>query len=271
MKISHSRLRYLVTALAVAGTCFVWSRVGLCAEPANDDQQGGEVQTRGPVHEAFAGIVTFNPTPGVVITKASPEAIEEVPPDEKPAGDNVNWIPGYWAWDDERQDFLWISGVWRALPPGRQWLPGYWAKTSQGSQWISGYWADAQETETAYLPPPPATLERGPNIASPSPDCFWSPGVWLWVDSRYAWRPGYWVVGRPDWDWSPAYYSYTPRGYVYVNGYWDYNVGYRGVLFAPVYFGSRVYARSGYRYSPNIVISLSVFPDHLFLRLSYCH
>ena len=44
-----------------------------------------------------------------------PEPIEELPPEYRPDGDNVRWIPGYWAWDDERQDFLWISGLWREV------------------------------------------------------------------------------------------------------------------------------------------------------------
>ena len=116
---------------------------------------GVEVLTRGPVHEAFAETVTFDPEPGVVAPKAPPVSIEELPPEQRPEGTNVAWIPGYWAWDDERTDFLWVSGIWRALPPGRQWMPGYWAKSRAGSQWTSGYWADAKATEVEYLPEPP--------------------------------------------------------------------------------------------------------------------
>lgn len=241
------------------------------AQSPGDDVPGAEVLTRGPVHEAFAGMVTFNPEPGVVISKAPPDVIEEVPPEERPAGDNVSWIPGYWAWDDERSDFLWISGTWRALPPGREWLAGYWAQTAQGHQWISGYWADATVRETTYLPPPPATVEVGPNIASPSEDYGWTPGCWIWYQGRYAWRPGYWAQGRADWDWIPAHYVWTPRGHIFVGGYWDYSVERRGILFAPVYFAPVVYARRGYHYSPTIVISLGVFNDHLFLRPRYHH
>ena len=96
--------------------------------PANAEQ-GVQVLARGPVHEAFAETVTYNPEPGVVASKTPPAAIEEVPPAQRPAGTNVAWIPGYWSWDDERNDFLWVSGVWRALPPGRQWVPGYWGKS----------------------------------------------------------------------------------------------------------------------------------------------
>ena len=241
------------------------------AQSSDNDVPGAQVLTRGPVHEAFAGMVTFNPEPGIVVTKAPPDFIEEMPPEERPAGDNVTWIPGYWAWDDERNDFLWISGTWRALPPGRQWMAGYWGQTPQGYQWTSGYWADATARETTYLPPPPATVEIGPNIASPSVDYGWSPGCWIWYQGRYAWRPGYWAQGRADWDWCPAHYVWTPRGYIFVEGFWDYSVGRRGVLFAPVYFETGVYSRRGYSYSPLIVIDLGVFTDHLFLRPRYQH
>jgi hypothetical protein len=248
-----------------------WDTAICRAQQPDNDVAGAQVLTRGPVHEAFAGIVTFNPEPGVVVTKAPPDVIEEVPPEERPEGDNVTWIPGYWAWDDERSDFLWVSGTWRALPPGRQWMAGYWAKTTQGYQWTSGYWAEASARETTYLPPPPATVEVGPNIAAPSVDYGWSPGCWVWYQGRYAWRPGYWAQGRADWDWIPAHYVWTPRGYIFVGGFWDYPVERRGVLFAPVYFESGSYSRRGYYYSPRIVIDVGVFTDHLFLRPRYQH
>jgi hypothetical protein len=257
-------LRCTVTAFAIAGTC-------LAQSSTTNDAPEAEVLTRGPVHEAFAGVISFNPEPGIVVPKAPPAPIEEVPPDVKPEGENVAWVPGYWAWDDERNDFIWVSGVWRALPPGRQWVPGYWVKTGDGYQWISGYWSDARTTEVAYLPPPPPTIEAGPNIAAPSPDYIWVPGCWVWYEGRYAWRPGYWLAARPDWDWCPPYYIWTPRGYVFVEGYWDYCLERRGVLFAPVYFGPGVFVRTGYFYSPTIVISLSFFPDHLFFRPRYHH
>jgi hypothetical protein len=69
----------------------------------------------------------------------------------------------------------------------------------------------------------------------------------------------------------PAHYVWTPRGHIFVSGYWDYPVQRRGIVFAPVYFESSYYARRGYVYSPSIVISLGVFTDHLFLRPSYSH
>lgn len=248
------------------------SDLAVChAQQPDKDVPGAQVLTRGPVHEAFAGVVAFNPEPGVVVAKAPPDVIEEMPPEERPAGDNVTWIPGYWAWDDERGDYLWVSGTWRALPPGRAWMAGYWGEGSQGWQWTSGYWADTTVKETTYLPAPPATVEVGPNIEAPSADYGWSPGCWVWYRGRYAWQPGYWVQGRADWDWCPGHYVWTPRGYIFVGGFWDYPIERRGVLFAPVYFESGVYSRRGYSYSPMIVIDLGVFSEHLFLRPRYSH
>jgi len=238
---------------------------------AAGDVKGVQVLTRGPVHEAFAQTVTFNPEPGVVVAKAPPEAIEEIPPSERPEGNNVTWIPGYWAWDDERNDFLWVSGVWRALPPGRSWTPGYWGKITDGYQWTSGYWADAKAEETTYLPEPPKTVEEGPSTEAPSRDHRWTPGNWAWNQDRYAWSPGYWARGRANWDWMPSHYVWSPRGYVYVDGYWDYPMDRRGTLFAPVYFDSGVYGQAGYSYTPTIALDLAILAENLFLRPRYDH
>jgi hypothetical protein len=247
------------------------AQVAAPPDARRNNEDGVEILTRGPVHEAFAETIAFDPEPGVVIAKVAPEAIEELPPEQKPDGANVAWIPGYWAWDDERTDFLWISGIWRSLPPGRQWVPGYWGNVREGSQWISGYWADAQLTEVEYLPEPPTTVEEGPNIEAPSENHIWTPGCWVWNETRYAWRPGFWVEAQPNWIWIPAHYVWCPRGYLFVNGYYDYSVARRGVLFAPVYFSSGTYSRQGFSYSPVTAINPAVFSNHLFLRPSYGH
>lgn len=271
MNVCHFSQLCMVTALTGIGIGFGFDKAVVAQPGPPDVEQGVQVLTRGPVHEAFAETVTFNPEPGIVVTKAPPNAIEEVPPDQKPEGANVAWIPGYWAWDDEGSGFLWVSGIWRALPPGRQWVPGYWGQSQQGSQWTSGYWADAAVSEVQYLPAPPATVEVGPNIAAPSADQTWIPGSWVWHQSRYAWGPGYWATVNPNWVWVPAHYVWAPRGYVFVDGYWDYSVVRRGVLFAPVHFDAAVYTRRGFSYSPTTVIDLGVFSDHLFLRPHYSH
>lgn len=259
----------LVAVLMGSAVTWAQDRDGPSDRTAVED--GVEVLTRGPVHEAFAGTITFDPEPGVVVAKPAPEPIEELPPEQKPTGDNVAWIPGYWAWDDERDDYLWVSGIWRSLPPGRQWITGYWATSDRDSQWISGYWADAQATEVDYLPEPPQTVEAGPNIEAPSSDHTWLPGCWIWQQNRYAWRPGYWATAQQNWVWNPPHYVWAPRGYVFVDGYYDYPVARRGVLFAPVYFSSSVATQRGYSFSPRTVINPAVFAAHLFLRPNYGH
>ncbi len=243
-------------------------QAGFSAETSDSlDGKGAQVLARGPVHEAFAGVISYHPQPGAVLPSEPPEMVEEVPPDQKPEGENVTWIPGYWAWDDERNDFLWVSGIWRALPPGRQWVAGYWGQSGSGFQWTTGYWADTAAGTTTYLPTaPPATLENGPSVTTHSDDEIWIPGCWIWTRRHYAWSPGYWMQAQADWDWNPGYYVWTPHGYVFVDGYWDYSLERRGVLFAPIYFDSGVRTRRYYRYSPQVVIDLEVLPNHLFLR-----
>ncbi|HEV3196807.1 MAG TPA: hypothetical protein VGZ73_02845 [Bryobacteraceae bacterium] len=236
-----------------------------------DVDEGVQVLTRGPVHEAFAEVIAFNREPGVVVPKAPPDAIEELPPDQRPAGANVAWIPGYWAWDDEGNDYLWVSGLWRFLPPGRQWIAGYWGKSESGYQWTSGYWADGKAREIEYLPEPPEAVNADPDGEAPSEDQTWIPGVRVWNQNRYTSRPGYWAKMQTNWDWIPAHYVWSPRGYVFVDGYWDYSVGRRGVLFAPVSFDAGVYTQPGFTYSPVNVINTATIIGNLFLRPSYGH
>src|SRR6516165_5293999 len=111
--------------------------------PAEEEPPGGQVLTSGPVHEAFASPVVHDPAAGPVIPKEAPPPIKELPPDQKPAGQNIQWIPGYWGWDQTRNDFLWVSGIWREPPPGNQWVPGYWHEVDGGSQWVPGSWMPA--------------------------------------------------------------------------------------------------------------------------------
>jgi WXXGXW repeat (2 copies) len=246
--------------------------------PVGDQEpQGAEVLTRGPLHEAFAEPVVFDPKPGPVVPKQPPAPIEEAPPDQKPEGVNVQWIPGYWAWDDGRTDFIWISGLWRDVPPGRQWVPGYWAPEGGGFRWVTGTWAADQPAAAvaatqavSYLPAPPASLEAGPSSPTPTVGAVWAPGSWLWQPNRYVWRPGFWIAYQPDWIWVPAHYIWTPGGYLFVDGYWDRSLARRGTPFAPVYFAQPIYARPRFVYTPTISLMATALVTSLFVRPA-CH
>jgi hypothetical protein len=230
-----------------------------------------EILARGPVHEAFAEPLNLQAFDPLVIEMPPPVPVEELPPDQKPEGDNVEWIPGYWAWDDDLKNFIWVSGVWRDIPPGQRWVPGYWSEAQGGWFWTAGFWVSEAAEVIEYLPAPPETLEVGPQIEAPSDDYVWVPGIWRYQQSRFVWRPGYWTVVHPGWVWVPARYIWCPSGYVFVDGYWDYPIDERGVLFAPVYYHEPVYRQATYYYTPTVVISTDILMVHLFASPRYCH
>jgi WXXGXW repeat (2 copies) len=261
-------LRYHCFLLPAIATLLLASVPIQAQAPPPGAGDAAQELTRGPIHEAFGQPAAFNPKPGQVIAKAPPEAIEELPPDQKPEGENIAWMPGYWQWDDEGKTFLWVSGFWRAVPPSRSWVGGYWNKVDAEYQWVSGYWTSEKATEVEYLPPPPESLEAGPSTEAVGQGQIWMPGCWMWSTTRYAWRPGYWAVGNADWVWSPAHYVWTPGGYVFNAGYWDYPLFHRGLLFAPVAFAS---IGPGFVYTPSIVLDFRFLSVSLFARPSYQH
>ena len=181
-------------------------------------------------------------------------------------GDAVRWIPGYWGWDAREQGYVWISGTWRSAPPEMEWVPGYWAETDDGCRWVAGFWAHGGEEDLAYLPPPPALKEEQPS-ASPGEGHFWIPGNWQYVEETYRWKPGFWAEGREDWVWTPDCYAWTPRGYIFVRGYWDQPLERRGVLFAPMTFKHDVVRRV----TPTVVIDIREALVHWFVAPTYRH
>jgi WXXGXW repeat (2 copies) len=241
------------------------------AAQGNATQEGVEPLTRGPIHEAFATPVNTMPTAGPVIPRQPPEPLEEVPPDQKPEGDNVTWTPGYWSWDDERSDFIWVSGFWRAPPPGRVWVPGRWQAAGGGSQWVPGFWADAQQSTVQYLPPPPEPVDVGPSVPAPDDTGVYVPGCWVYRETRYAWRPGYWADCRPGWVWTPAHYCWSPCGFVFVEGFWDLEPARRGLLFAPVYVAPGFVGRPSWHYRPSFVVASDFLVTALFVRPRWHH
>ena len=299
MKVKSSVL-YLAALAAFGGYGF--AQFAPPPPPVVVAVQQGEVLTRGPIHEAFAEPVSLQAEAGLVVPVEPPPAIEELPPADRPVGD-YTWIPGYWSWDGERNGYIWVSACWRLAPPGRTWIPGYWAAVTEaveaprggldvniggmdvrvgerravqtrivGYQWMAGFWADSREAgEVSYLPAPPAAADIDPPGAAPGADVAWIPGCWVWQDGRYVQRAGYWMRQEADWVWQPAHYHWTPRGYVFVEGYWDYPLDRRGVLFAPVFFEANTYRQRGFVYSPTVVIDVGLLRADLFVYPKYSH
>jgi hypothetical protein len=235
---------------------------------SNGANNGVNILTRGPIHEAIAQPINTGKVETLIVPKRPPEPIDEVAPDAKPDDETAVWIPGYWAWDDDQNDFLWVSGVWRVPPPNRQWVPGYWTQVTNGYQWVPGFWSDLDKQQVDYYPEPPASLERGPSSDPPSADDFWIPGCWRWEDNRYVWQAGYWAAGRDDWVLQPASYYSSPLGWVFVNSYWDYPLAERGMIFAPVRFAN--YRYNG-EFTPSVAIDAGLLSFYLFNRPDYGH
>jgi hypothetical protein len=157
-----------VQALA-AGTVASFLLTFIAPASAQDQPKGGQegvvVQERGPIHEAFAQPLARMPEPMPIVPKKPPQPVPELPPDQKPQGVNVQWIPGYWSWDLEKKDFIWVSGFWRDPPPGRNWVAGHWVEANGGWQYVNGFWAgNNQQQPPQILPQPPASIDNGPSV-----------------------------------------------------------------------------------------------------------
>src|SRR5712671_1490008 len=56
-------------------------------------------------------------------------------------GDGYIWTPGYWAWDDDDEDYYWVPGTWVLAPEvGYLWTPPYWAWNDGAFVFYDGYW-----------------------------------------------------------------------------------------------------------------------------------
>ena len=262
----------VIGMIGMIGVLFLQSGMASTASTPKLKDHSMEILTRGPIHEAFAEVSVDEAQPGIVVSNRDvPDPINEIPPDVRPEGDNIEWISGYWSWDEDQNDFIWVSGIWRDVPPGRQWISGYWTQVEGGYQYISGFWTESFQSETVYLPPPPKPLQATPGSPPLSSSHIWIEGHWVWFHGGYAWQTGYWLEQRPDMVWIPAHYAWSPRGYIFIGGYWDYQPSRRGVLFAPLYYVHPIYRNHGYYYTPSIVLNIDTIFLSLFIRQDSHH
>ncbi|MBN9120879.1 MAG: hypothetical protein J0I06_17300 [Planctomycetes bacterium] len=211
---------------------------------------------RGPIHEGFAEPGAQVRGKGITAPKAPPAPVNEVPPLPRPEGANVRWVPGYWQWDADRTDFVWVCGLYRNAPPERAWEPGRWKDVKQQWTYFPGYWRPADNKPLpTNLPEPPAPKEEAPTAPTGNPNAMWVPGVWLHKGGKFEWQPGYWPAGSGTMIWQQGQYVQTETGFAFVPGHWDYPLEERGELYSPVYFSPAQRAKRGWAYRPEYVLS----------------
>jgi hypothetical protein len=96
----------------------------------------------------FALLVGGLALPGTASAQVAVEfsvgfAPPELPVYEQPLcpGEGYIWTPGYWAWDDDDQDYYWVPGTWVLAPQaGYLWTPGYWGWGGEAYVFHVGYW-----------------------------------------------------------------------------------------------------------------------------------
>jgi WXXGXW repeat (2 copies) len=222
--------------------------------------------TRGPINQGFAEMTNMTPQPSPPVAKQPPAPIDEEPPDARPDNPESTWVPGYWSWDADSNDHIWVSGSWRVPPPGHRWIPGYWSENDGNYQWVSGFWTPEEAEQVTYLPAPPPYRDEDVDVSSPpDADHFWVPGYWSYGTNAYEWQPGYWSRVVADWMWIPAHYEWTPNGYVLIAGHWDYPLAQRGILFTPVSFLAPIYLNRAFVYTPQYLVSLDNLVENLFV------
>jgi hypothetical protein len=196
--------------------------------------------------------------------------VPELPPEQKPDNPNVQWVPGYWSWDDEGNRYIWISGCWRVTPPGRQWVAGTWQRSGTGWARQAGYWADSTGVAQQVPSAPPPSLDVGPSTPPPADDSYYTAGQWVFRDGTWVWQPGTWVENPGGMVYNPPSYVPSGNGVSVVNGYWDYPLDSRGQLFAPVAFGGTPWVGNpGWCYTPSYAVGYGGLLGSLFTRPGY--
>lgn len=229
----------------------------------------------GTAHEAFLTSLREG-KPAHFIDKQPPRPVQEMSPAQ--TDPRAIWIPGYWCWDNVRNDYIWIGGIWRRPPPGLEWISGTWQQTEKGWLWSNGFWSDKSEIALDYIKTaPPQPLEEVVP-AVPGVGYFWVPGFWKYdaTTKQFNWLGGRWEHFDPNWMLVPTHYQWRPQGFVFVNAYWDWTLKERGQPYASLFIPEE--ARNGYVYTPTEVVDPDLFvryeffsyPDYLyFFQYSY--
>ena len=166
---NRTPIRIAVVAALAPALLLLIAAAAQPQQPAVVDVKNAiEIQTSGPVHEAFAQPIQNQTEPGPLINQPPPPPVPEQPPAAQPEGANVQWIDGYWAWDAQRNEYVWVTGTFRNMPPGMRYVAGYWQQTPDGWRWVPGFFVPDGQQQLPIVPEPPPSLEIGPLTPPPN-------------------------------------------------------------------------------------------------------
>jgi hypothetical protein len=163
--------------------------------------------------------------------KEPPAAIVERPAGARPAR-NAQWVPGYWDWDPDQHEYVWVGGSWQVPPAGSFWVNTRWVRDAAGWYRAPGFWSHRRDravvtTEFDATPrpswektgPPADHPDDTPGLA-PGPNFFFVPGHYEPAGDQLAWRTGFWARVQPGWDWVPPRWVRRPDGWQFRKGSW---------------------------------------------------
>jgi hypothetical protein len=213
---------------------------GPAEDPRNEAQLAARPRPSEPVHEAFLSLGKDSAKGAregnLPRIEQSPPAPLNDPPKGEPPVPGARWVEGYWAWDDARHDFDWISGAWRVSPPGKFWVNGVWKRDDRGWYRVPGSWSERKvppgdpvrsDSERAADVPdwrsqgPPDDRPEEKDQTAPGPDFFFVPGEYVPNGNSLVWRPGFWSRSVPGWEWVAASWVRLSSGWAFRDGYWD--------------------------------------------------
>jgi len=174
-------------------------RAGLAARVADVDRRLAAIET-----------VHVGPSQDPSVGRVPPAPRQETVP-RAPRGD-VEWLPGYWKFEVEVDDFVWIGGTYVVRAP----VPAATQPTTTTTTTTTTTNTPPpppavvappppSETETATAPPPARTLEasvpprpepRAEVIPPPPgvPGALFIAGYWELRGRAWAWVPGHWQL-----------------------------------------------------------------------------
>jgi WXXGXW repeat (2 copies) len=88
---------------------------------------------------ALSGACFAQVSVGISVSFAPPE----LPVYEQPIcpAEGYIWTPGYWAWDEDGDDYYWVPGTWVLAPQvGFLWTPGWWGWGGSAFIFHEGFW-----------------------------------------------------------------------------------------------------------------------------------